>query len=108
MTDSEKHTPGPWTVHHRCRGCTEQDDEQLGLGLEVVGPEPASGRGDYARAADARLIAAAPDLLEALREVEAIMMTVEPRSDKAEYLAGRQRVLAAIAKAEGREGGDHE
>jgi hypothetical protein len=68
----------------------------------------ANGAIYYVGREHAPLIAAAPDMYEALREVEAIMMTVEPRSDKAEYLAGRQRALAAIAKAEGREGGDHE
>ena len=61
-----QHTPGPWTVEHRSVHGTPQDDQINGLGLEVVGPEPAYSRGDYARAADANLIAAAPDLLEAL------------------------------------------
>jgi hypothetical protein len=88
MTDSEKQG---WTYTIRPDACWVNADGAI----------------YYVAKEHAPLIAAAPDMYEALREVEAIMMTVEPRSDKAEYLAGRQRALAAIAKAR-REGGDHE
>ena len=49
--------------------------------------------------ADALLIAAAPQMLAALRTVEAVMSIVRPRSDTAEYLAALDQVRAAIAKA---------
>jgi len=50
--------------------------------------------------ANARLFFAAPDMLDALRQAEACMSIVEPRSDKAEYLRILGVVRAAIAKAE--------
>lgn len=53
-------TPGPWTVSHRHVDCTEYDDERSGLGLEIEGPDRPILRGDFARSADARLVALAP------------------------------------------------
>lgn len=44
-------------------------------------------------------------ILKALREAEACMSIVEPRSDKAEYLRILGVVRAAIASAEGRDNG---
>ena len=58
-----EHTPGPWTVRHRCVDKSPYDDESCGLGLEVDGPPEPQLRGRFARAADAHLIAAAPELL---------------------------------------------
>ena len=65
-----KHTPGPWRVKHRHIHAEHDSDEMGGLGWELTGP-PKPIRGDFARAADARLIASAPDLLTALTEMEA-------------------------------------
>ena len=47
----------------------------------------------------AHLLAAAPEMLEALDAAEACMSIVVPRSDKAEYLQILGTVRAAIAKA---------
>ncbi len=66
------HTPGPWTVRHRCVGKSPYDDESCGLGLEVDGP-PEPLRGRFARAADAHLVAAAPELLAALEQALAVI-----------------------------------
>ncbi len=49
--------------------------------------------------ANAVLISAAPDMLDALVEAEACMSIVEPRSDTAEYLRVLGAVRNAIAKA---------
>lgn len=65
-----KFTPGPWKVKHRHCYCTAHDNEYDGLGLEVEGPPEATNRGQFARSADALLIAAAPQLYEALAAVE--------------------------------------
>ena len=66
MTEA-KHTPGPWTAK-------EWEREKGGLDWNVWGPKSSNHigadydrlAGDYGSEADARLIAAAPDLLEAL------------------------------------------
>ena len=68
-----EHTPGPWTVRHRCVDKSPYDDESCGLGLEVDGPPESHLRGRFARAADAHLVAAAPELLAALTYCEAVM-----------------------------------
>ena len=67
-----EHTPGPWTVRHRCVDKSPYDDESCGLGLEVDGP-PEPMRGRFARAADAHLVAAAPELLAALEQALAVI-----------------------------------
>lgn len=69
----------------------------------IVGIEAAKKDGSVYRldvrginSADARLIAAAPDMLEALRLVDAYLYVAAPESNE------RQIVTAAISKAEGR------
>lgn len=61
------HTPGPWRAEHRHSGAGATDDETGGLGWDIVGPPEPSMRGQFARAADARLVAAAPELLAACK-----------------------------------------
>jgi hypothetical protein len=110
-----KHTPGPWTAK---RG----SNETLGYPWEVMGPdgkticdilldhndEAVTGE-DLERAeANARLIAAAPALLEALREAERVIRWAAQESAgrvKAEIIGGwlyhADKCRAAIAQAEG-------
>ena len=64
-----KHTPGPWMACHRSINAKGWEDEQSGLGWEIMGPPEPLLRGQFAKASDARLIAAAPDLLEALQNL---------------------------------------
>lgn len=59
-------TPGPWVARHRAVDRTQHDDESSGLGLEVHGPPEASGRGQFARSADAKFIALSRDYVPLL------------------------------------------
>lgn len=77
------HTPGPWKSTH-CTVSAEETDERLGFRISVR-----NGNRDDTRA-NARLIAAAPDLLAALQDV----LRVADRATD-EFDAAR----AAIAKA---------
>jgi predicted metal-dependent phosphoesterase TrpH len=66
-------TPGPWEASHRHVHGTASDDEMAGLGWEIVGPPEPMNRGQFRRAADAALIANAPqDLADLLAERDAL------------------------------------
>ena len=82
-----KHTPGPWEWNKY--GALLHEDEI------VLGIDGGCRRCDYPNEANGRLIAAAPDLLDAL-----VMVLDDPNA-----LDGRPRtyeiVCAAIAKAKG-------
>ncbi len=79
-----KHTPGPWEVDHDAIYCAESGD---------IIAEIDFARDEYS--ANARLIAASPDLLEALEEAR-------KRLNGAGMLGGPDDpVNAAIAKAKG-------
>lgn len=105
------HTPGPWCERwdykklardtgsliahacgpqHSCKGVAVDGDQ------EILQPDKKTMERVFA---DARLIAASPDMLAALVHVEAIMSIVPPRTAKAEYLAALDHVREAIAKA---------
>lgn len=90
-----KHTPGPWWADTGCR-CEN---------ITIYGTETGDAvdvcdvvyRGDEIQIeANARLIAAAPDLLAALE----LILTAEERGFGADYIKGCAR--AAIAKAKGK------
>ena len=71
QTTQAKHTPGPWAVGD------EERNNIVGPGGQVasVGPFASGGasRGDFdTMTANARLIAAAPELLDFVRAVEAM------------------------------------
>ena len=80
-----EHTQGPWKAERR-NGTTEVGN------FVVVEPSDGPCIGYIADPVDARLIASAPELLEALREVVALSDRKHDAWDKAK---------AAIAKAEG-------
>lgn len=119
---SAKHTPGPWSVPHfaRAHGCGCRyifAGEYLGGIAEVYvdnGKMPSEGGNDCPSVdeatANASLIAAAPDLLSALRDAEALAVAwvavyqhqrqlTEPHPI---HRAQLERFRAAIEKAEGR------
>lgn len=87
------HTPGPWkTRSHRSNvyvsGGIDDSDKELWITVQTPG--------DEIRAANARLIAAAPDLLAALKELVADKYLGDPIN------ADRMKTArAAIAKATG-------
>lgn len=81
-----KHTPGPWSVGRA--GWT--DDGNVWYELEGI---------KKGCAADARLIAAAPDLLEGLQALDALRGPFSPTDDQIIEAWGKAR--AAIAKATG-------
>jgi len=100
-----KHTPGPWTPEfgeaYRVRA--QQDGGQVAIMTNLKGRDGLAGRrnGDEV-AANARLIAAAPELLAALQEVTMVLdalLNVRGNEPDQDSISGRAR--AAIAKATG-------
>lgn len=91
------HTPGPWRQHAPViDGQVEQDyrtirggDGLRGTGFELTG---------FIAEADARLIAAAPELLDACKLVELWMLGGQPRPYSDSLVL--ERVRDAIHKAE--------
>ena len=94
-----KHTPGPWKATKFNPATGEIDDCYLYVepGISVI-ERKVKGR-DQHDTANARLIAAAPDLLEALEELLAVAVQYDlPLSDPE-----RIKARAAIARARGEE-----
>lgn len=91
MTDEVMHTPGPWTTGPR--------------GVSVYGPDnmrlaTLDSRLLSQRSHNARLMAAAPDMLAALRAAELIMRAyVMPEHFDGHAAAALTTVRDAIAKA---------
>ena len=93
------HTPGPWEAH------THYDNSvsvrhYLGMGLNQPVCEMLPGQTPAERNANARLIAAAPDLLAALEEMAAVFGWQSPNANPA-VDAAIAAAHAAIAKAKG-------
>jgi len=96
-----KHTPGPWIAHY----CPEDGGEysiHASNGIHVA----LSIGGTKSEAANARLIAAAPELLEALQEAENALADYIPTIERtgASLNYGHsvlKKARAAIAKATG-------
>ena len=121
-TNETKHTPGPWTVEHDGAGYPMiAGSEATDWGTEaryhwianVLAVPEALHKGGKIRLtgmlmeteANARLIAAAPELLEALREFVSLMPSAEGLGGHAPIGAFQivaDLARAAIAKAEGR------
>lgn len=92
------HTPGPWTAHEetKYRRAEVTHNERGDPIAEVFGPSADQ------RQANARLIAAAPEMLTALRDAENWLGELDAGPDTgAQALIAELR--AAIAKAEGRD-----
>lgn len=99
-----KHTPGPWAASCRDIGYEGGDwPEDEFLQWEVHGPRVPWGRGEFFQA-DARLIAAAPELLDALEKVNEWACFASEEDVSARLMALQQigvLARAAIAKATG-------
>jgi len=99
---SEKHTPGPWRVETDTTLIWGDSASKLSIPVaEARGNEAYRRWGRYMReseiAANIRLIAAAPDLLEALNKITDQMDRNRGRCDVATY----NLACDAIEKAEG-------
>jgi hypothetical protein len=90
MTD--KHTPGPWIDY----------DGEVYAGKYLVADVWEHPSGDDVARANARLIAAAPDMLDALRQA-AICENQDAFRNRRPVAPWYESACAAIAKAEGRE-----
>jgi hypothetical protein len=89
------HTPGPWSLHVWSYGASIEGAE------ERVGWVDANNRLNWM--ANARLIAAAPDLLEALIAVKnALSISIGPDGIKQFQVDALCLANAAIAKVEGK------
>ena len=104
-----KHSPGPWTIgkvsHKKQRVDIDSlhADQTVGhqtwRGLaRAYGCEDMPAEGTVAMLANARLIAAAPELLEALADCVAYMHWTQPQGETA-----LKKAKAVIAKATGSE-----
>lgn len=92
--DTSKHTPGPWEV----RVTNGRDAPAFHVAAPVLragGREDSIMRGDFCRSeADAALIAAAPELLAALRLAQDILAGHAPHT-----VGDEHQIAAALAKA---------
>ncbi len=105
-----KHTPGPWLWRGKSGSLHQAGTDGYIYGPAVLEPvyDYDSGVDTSVSDADANLIAAAPDLLQSLKEISDMFMArpdmvraLEPLRGFAEN-AVFERAAAAIAKAEGR------
>ena len=86
-----EHTPGPWTAH----------EHEFEFGWAIEGP-PSWGKGHFKHRSDARLIAAAPELLEHLEALMATEARGCPDWQECEVHEPLWApIYAAIAKAKG-------
>ena len=115
MSESNKFTPGPWEVVEDIRYEDKESQYTAGFdicnfdGTSVVGCEGISGDSEKERA-NAILIAAAPDLLEALEGVLRISdlwlpHEVEEQHGEEMYVLhmARNKMIAAVEKARGQQ-----
>ena len=96
-----KHTPGPWAIDH-ARGRTYILAEHRAQ-VALVGSENMLAD-DSSAAANAALIASAPDLLQALHAVSADLLDLLSQRmspEMAQALPSLDEARAAIAKATG-------
>lgn len=102
-----KHTPGPWSQSHRKSGNGYSTTEVYCAAGQTIAtlawyPVPTPTGTTTSREANARLIAAAPDLLAALQDLFGAelekCMAFDGHDDQMEAV---ERARAAIAKATG-------
>jgi hypothetical protein len=93
-TTQQKHTPGPWAVDY-AMGIRGPNGERIAYVIADSSADPTP---------DARLIAAAPDLLDALKETAGCLAAWNERQRSEEPTATDiviSHARAAILKAEG-------
>ena len=89
-----KHTPGPWEASHDI-GANCVATITSGWVVVPIGADP----NKFDAKADAQLIAAAPEMLEALR---AMLASGLPNDKDANGIDATQKAIAAINKARGK------
>jgi hypothetical protein len=94
-----KYTPGPWDLVPNGRDSKRLTDCRYGEQRKSIGIVYA---GNDEEEANARLIAAAPEMLEALKRAEWALLDLCQRAGVADYPAV-EAIRAAVAKAEGSE-----
>jgi hypothetical protein len=99
-THTHTHTPGPWSASINSKPLyTSAEIYGPPNGFGMVASIHASVGSDGEKLANARLIAAAPELLDALKEALANLEYLGLRDNKLPGMM--QRINCAIAKAEG-------
>ena len=98
MTNNTLHTPGPWQVHRSLSNTNATPIRANGENLAwVCGKDSAADYPPDVTLANANLIAAAPEMLEAAKEVESMLRTMY--NIEGPHI---RKLRAAISKAEGR------
>jgi hypothetical protein len=101
------HTPGPWHAFEQCsysatKGLFEIDANHPSGNRQTIAVTPFAGDG-HELWANARLIAAAPELLEQCREFEKCLTHLINSGDSGADLE-RDKLREVLAKVEGGEG----
>ena len=96
MTDQARHTPGPWWVDETFTIWTGGLAIAYADGSHVAHTTRGFEGPDGEAYANARLIAAAPDLLEALKDVLSIIRTVCPEYEEATMCANARAAIFAV------------
>lgn len=97
-----KHTPGPWFVDHESPFLVRAGDDIDGRHIAHIGPANYTPRFDVDEP-NAKLIAAAPDLLEALEELkcELILSDVDMDYIESHFRKALNKARSAIDRARG-------
>ena len=102
-----KNTPGPWHSSPTCLGAAFDIGAEDGSNIAFVSGPDCNGAEEFR--ANALLIAAAPDMLGALKAAEELADVMEHltacRSDDEWVWAAQSKIKAAISKAEGTSNG---
>lgn len=92
-----KHTPGPWeaAIQHRCHAVIASISGEP-KAVAIVGNNNPDDGNEPMRFANARLIAAAPDLLEVLRRlvIDAQLTGLDQQAGWDSFFAQAQEVIA--------------
>ena len=100
-TNATKHTPGPWKAV-KC-GVYQNSQERIDVPVHVAstGDDEYKGIGCEAQLANARLIAAAPDLLAACEMALGEFHAQAQQPDAIRLITATDALCAALAKAKG-------
>ena len=98
-----KHTPGPWSISSACKNAinAERNNKLIGIGTTYHDPDSVYFIGQDEAIANARLIAAAPELLELARYILDHPRAAAGMGDTshAEWVAMQERAKEAWIKA---------